>query len=241
MINSFQTYPDCVFLIDKSPEWTSFDVVNKIRRVLKVKKVGHAGTLDPAATGLLILCSGKNTKKIDTFQSQTKVYSGKIQFGFTTPSYDSETEQTKISETNHLKLEDIILASKAFIGEIEQIPPMYSALKVGGKKLYELARKGKEIERASRKVTIFDFKILSFDHGVSEFTVTCSKGTYIRSLANDLGEKLKVGGYLASLRREKIGEFDVKDAWTVDQFIDNFSQYLKEQDKLSNESEIVLS
>ena len=133
------------------------------------------------------------------------------------------------------------MASKAFIGEIEQIPPMYSALKVGGKKLYELARKGKEIERASRKVTIFDFKILSFDHGVSEFTVTCSKGTYIRSLANDLGEKLKVGGYLASLRREKIGEFDVKDAWTVDQFIDNFSQYLKEQDKLSNESEIVLS
>jgi len=241
MINSFQTYPDCVFLIDKSTDWTSFDVVNKIRRVLKVKKVGHAGTLDPAATGLLILCSGKNTKKIDTFQSQTKVYSGKIQFGFTTPSYDSETEQTKISDTNHLKLEDIILASKAFNGEIEQIPPMYSALKVGGKKLYELARKGKEIERASRKITIFDFKILSFDHGVSEFTVTCSKGTYIRSLANDLGEKLKVGGYLASLRRENIGEFDVKDAWTVDQFLDNFSQYLKEQDKLSNESEIVLS
>ncbi len=240
MINSFQTYPDCVFLVDKSTDWTSFDVVNKIRRILKVKKVGHAGTLDPAATGLLILCSGKNTKKIDTFQSQTKVYSGKFQFGFTTPSYDSETEQTKISETDRLTLEEVISASKSFLGEIEQIPPMYSALKVGGKKLYELARKGKEIERAARKVTIFDFQIINFDQGVSEFTVTCSKGTYIRSLANDLGEKLKVGAYLASLRREKIGDYDVKDAWTVDQFIEKYSNHLLEQEKKNNETETVI-
>ncbi|MBN8705805.1 MAG: tRNA pseudouridine(55) synthase TruB [Bacteroidetes bacterium] len=227
--NDFSTFPDCTFLIDKSQGWTSFDAVNKIRRISRIKKVGHAGTLDPAATGLLIICSGKRTKLIDGYQAQEKVYSGTITLGFTTASYDSETEKVFVSDPSELTLnqiEDII--KKQFTGEIQQIPPMYSALKVDGKKLYELARKGKEVKREPRTVTISEFKVTRFEKGELDFLITCTKGTYIRSLANDLGQSLETGGYLSALRREKIGEYSVADSWTITQFEDHCRAYLAE-------------
>jgi len=227
--NDFSTFPDCTFLIDKSQGWTSFDAVNKIRRISRIKKVGHAGTLDPAATGLLIICSGKRTKLIDGYQAQEKVYSGTITLGFTTASYDSETEKVWVADPSELSLnqiEDVI--RKQFTGEIQQIPPMFSALKVEGKKLYELARKGKEVVRAARTVNISEFRITRFEKGELDFLITCTKGTYIRSLANDLGSALSVGGYLSSLRREKIGEYAVTDSWTITQFEEHCRAYLAE-------------
>lgn len=231
--NDFSTFPDCTFLIDKSVGWTSFDAVNKIRRISKIKKVGHAGTLDPAATGLLIICTGKRTKLIEGYQSQIKVYSGTVTLGYTTPSYDSETEKIFGSDPSGL---DIVSVEKVikqhFTGEIQQIPPMFSALKVDGKKLYELARKGKEVVRAARTVNISEFKITRFEKGELDFLISCSKGTYIRSLANDLGAALGVGGYLSALRREKIGDHSVSDSITVAQFEDRFRVWLAEKENL---------
>lgn len=227
--NDFSTFPDCTFLIDKSQGWTSFDAVNKIRRISRIKKVGHAGTLDPAATGLLIICSGKRTKLIDGYQAQEKVYSGTITLGFTTPSYDSETEKVFVADPSKVtqnQIEEVI--RKQFTGEIKQIPPMYSALKVDGKKLYELARKGKEVKREPRTVTISEFKITRFEKGELDFLITCTKGTYIRSLANDLGQSLETGGYLSALRREKIGDYSVADSWTITQFEEHCRAYLAE-------------
>ncbi|MBQ0148681.1 MAG: tRNA pseudouridine(55) synthase TruB [Flavobacteriaceae bacterium] len=207
-----------VFLIDKPLDWTSFDVVNKIRwnirktYDLKKIKVGHAGTLDPKATGLLLICTGKLTKRIDEFQAQEKTYTGTIKLGVTTPTYDLESEEDQTFPTDHFTEEMIHEATKQFIGEIEQFPPMHSAIKVDGKRLYELAREGVEIERKARKITIHDFKITKIDLPFVDFECHCSKGTYIRSLAYDFGKALNSGGYLTALRRTKIGDFDVINA-----------------------------
>lgn len=207
-----------VFLIDKPLDWTSFDVVNKIRwnirkaYDLKKIKVGHAGTLDPKATGLLLVCTGKMTKSIDQLQAQEKTYTGTIKLGATTPTYDLESEEDQTFPTAHLTEEIIHEATKQFIGEIEQFPPMHSAIKVDGKRLYELAREGQEIERKARKITIHDFKITKIELPFVDFECNCSKGTYIRSLAYDFGKAVNSGGYLTALRRTKIGDFEVINA-----------------------------
>lgn len=207
-----------IFLIDKPLDWTSFDAVNKIRwnirktYHLKKIKVGHAGTLDPKATGLLIICTGKFTKKIESIQAESKVYTGQIKLGATTPTYDTESEEDQFFPIEHITDELIHQNIEKFKGEIEQYPPIHSALKVDGKRMYELARAGVEVEVKLRKITIYDFKITKIDLPFVEFEVHCSKGTYIRSLAYDFGQSLNSGGYLTELRRTKIGEFSVDAA-----------------------------
>ncbi|WMN06544.1 tRNA pseudouridine(55) synthase TruB [Marivirga arenosa] len=209
-----------VLLIDKPLNWTSFDVVKKLRYTLKVKKIGHAGTLDPLATGLLILCTGKMTKSIEKYQAQQKEYTGEFTIGYTTPSYDLETEPEFQKSTENISLEDLKKATENFIGEIEQTPPIFSAVKKDGKRAYELAREGKDVKLKSRKVNIEDFEIIDFQNQKVKFRVSCSKGTYIRSLANDFGEILGVGAYLSELRRTKIGNFSVDDAENLSEFVE---------------------
>lgn len=207
-----------VFLIDKPLDWTSFDVVNKVRWnirkafSLKKIKVGHAGTLDPKATGLLIVCTGKFTKRIDEIQAESKVYTGTFKLGVTTPTYDTESEENQTFPIDHLTEEMIQKATKEFIGDIPQYPPAHSAVKVDGKRLYELARAGVEVELKPRAVSIYDFKITKIDLPFVEFEVHCGKGTYIRSLAHDFGKALNSGAYLTVLRRTKIGDFSVENA-----------------------------
>ena len=214
-----------VLLIDKPLEWTSFQVVNKlrwhIRQTFNLKKikVGHAGTLDPLATGLLIICTGKMTKQIDTFQGQIKTYTGTFVLGSTTPSYDLETEIDKTFPTAHITPELIQQTTKKFIGKIDQFPPVFSALKKEGNRLYEFARAGETVKIDSRKVTITDFQITNIEGATVDFSVTCSKGTYIRSLAYDFGKALESGAHLSALRRTKIGEFQVHKAVSIDEFI----------------------
>jgi tRNA pseudouridine55 synthase len=207
-----------VLLIDKPLNWTSFQVVNKIRWLIKQQfeikkiKVGHAGTLDPLATGLLILCTGKFTKKIETYQAQVKEYTGTITLGATTPSYDLESEVDQTFDISGITKEDILQNTQNFIGKIQQQPPIFSALKKDGKRLYEYARKGEHLEIAKRAITINEFKITNIDIPNVEFQVICSKGTYIRSLAHDFGKMLNNGAHLSSLRRTKIGGFSVDNA-----------------------------
>lgn len=215
-LDQFITPEGGVLLVDKFPDWTSFDVVKKVRSLLQVKKVGHAGTLDPNATGLLILCSNSKTKDIDIYQAQEKEYSGVCVFGATTPSYDAATRITSTRSIDDLTPDRIYGAIKKFMGEIEQLPPMYSAVKINGQRLYNLARKGLDIERKPRTVTISSFTIHNIDIPEMHFTVTCSKGTYIRSLVHDLGQDLGCGAYLKSLRRTRIGQYGVEDAWTIE-------------------------
>ena len=218
-----------VLLIDKPLHLTSFDVVNKIRwnikRTFNIKKikVGHAGTLDPLATGLLIICTGKMTKQIDTFQGQEKEYTGTFVLGSTTPSFDLETEINETFPTEHITEKDINQATKQFIGDIEQFPPIYSAIKKEGKRLYEFARAGEEVVIKSRTVTVSAFEITKINGNNLDFRVVCSKGTYIRSLANDFGKALQSGAHLAALRRTKIGDFDVINAITLEDFTQNLS------------------
>lgn len=213
-----------VILIDKPLEWTSFQVVNKVRWLIKRKfklkkiKVGHAGTLDPLASGLLILCSGKETKNITTYQAQRKEYTGTITLGAITPSYDLETEIDKRFDYDHLTEDDIKRAAKSFVGTIAQKPPIFSAIKKDGKRLYELARAGETTEIKSREVTIHDFEITRIDLPEVDFKVSCSKGTYIRSLAHDLGIALNNGAHLSALRRTAIGDYRVANAMTVKEF-----------------------
>ncbi|MDT0553479.1 tRNA pseudouridine(55) synthase TruB [Urechidicola vernalis] len=215
-----------VLLIDKPLNWTSFQVVNKlrweIRQKYKIKKikVGHAGTLDPLATGLLILCTGKFTKRIETFQAQEKEYTGTITVGGSTPSYDLETEIDKQFPTDHISEKLIHNTTKQFLGQIDQKPPIFSALKKDGKKLYEIARAGETTEIKSRKITISEFEITNINLPNIEFRVVCSKGTYIRSLAYDFGLALNSGAHLSALRRTKIGTYAVDDSETVDEFIE---------------------
>jgi len=216
-----------VLLIDKPLQWTSFQVVNKlrweIRQAFNIKKikVGHAGTLDPLASGLLVICTGKMTKQIDTFQGQIKEYTGTITLGSTTPSYDLESEINETFATDHISEELVKNTTKQFIGNIDQVPPIFSALKKDGKRLYEFARAGETVEIKSRKIIISEFEITQFNNNEVDFRVVCSKGTYIRSLAHDFGKALKSGAHLSKLRRTKIGDFKVENAKTIEGFIGN--------------------
>jgi len=209
-----------VLLMDKPLQWTSFDVVKKIRILTKVSKVGHAGTLDPLATGLLIVCTGKFTKKINEYMAAEKEYSGSFTLGSTTPTYDLESEPVFQSETDHLTEEMIKNATAAFTGEIMQVPPAHSAIKKGGTPAYVLARKGKEVKMEPRKITISVFEITNIELPRVDFRVVCTTGTYIRSLAFDFGNALGCGAYLSALRRDRIGEFTVDNAMDISQLID---------------------
>lgn len=214
-----------VLLIDKPLNWTSFQTVNKlrweIRQVLDIKKikVGHAGTLDPLATGLLVICTGKMTKQIDTFQVQIKEYTGTLVIGSTTPSYDLETEVDSTFSTNHITANLIHRTTQQFIGNLKQLPPIYSAIKKDGKRLYEFARAGETVEIKPRLISINEFEITKINDLEVDFRVVCSKGTYIRSLAHDFGKALNSGAHLSALRRTKIGDFNVADAISVEDFI----------------------
>jgi len=216
-----------VLLIDKPLNWTSFQVVNKlrwaIRKAFDIKKikVGHAGTLDPLATGLLIICTGKMTKQINTFQAQIKEYTGTIVLGSTTPSYDLETEIDQTFPTDHITEALIQDTTKQFIGDIEQYPPIFSAIKKEGKRLYEFARAGETVDIKSRTIHIATFEITNIIGLEVHFRVVCSKGTYIRSLAHDFGKALNSGGHLSELRRTKIGDFNVNNALSIEGFIGN--------------------
>lgn len=205
-----------VLLIDKPFRWTSFDVIGRVRKMIKIKKVGHAGTLDPLATGLLIVCTGKFTKRINEFMAQEKEYTGTFTLGAITPTYDLESEPQDFKPVEHLTAEQIQAATTPFTGEIMQVPPAHSAIKIDGKRVYELARQGKEVKIEPRKVTIREFVITSIEMPVVHFRIVCSTGTYIRSMANDFGAALGCGAYLSSLCRTRIGEFSLKDAWTID-------------------------
>ena len=215
-----------VLLIDKPLTWTSFQVVNKLRWHIKQRfnikkiKVGHAGTLDPLATGLLIICTGKQTKEINTYQGQIKEYTGTFTVGSTTPSYDLETEVDETFSTEHITSDLLKETTLQFIGDIQQKPPIFSAIKKDGKRLYELARKGETTEIKSRTVTISEFEITKVALPNVEFRVVCSKGTYIRSLAFDFGQALNSGAHLSVLRRTKIGEFFVENAESIEGFIE---------------------
>ena len=213
-----------ILLFDKPLHWTSFQLVNKVRWLIrktygiKKIKVGHAGTLDPLATGLLIICTGKYTKKIPELQGQIKTYTGTFTMGATTPSYDLETEIDQHYPTTHLHADLLHEATENFIGEISQYPPVFSALKKDGKRLYEYARKGQDVEIEARKVEISDFTLSQIQLPEVSFEVTCSKGTYIRSLAHDFGKAVKSGAHLSALRRTKIGDFLVSNALTLETF-----------------------
>ena len=207
-----------LLLINKPFRWTSFDVVNKIRHLTKTKKVGHAGTLDPLATGLLIVCTGKFTKKINESMMMEKEYTGTFTLGATTPTYDLESEPENFRPVENISIEQIKNATKKFVGEIMQVPPAHSAIKIEGKPVYKLARKGKEIKLEPRKIFIKGFEIVNTNLPVVEFKVVCSTGTYIRSLANDLGKELSCGAYLSSLCRTRIGNFLLKDSITIEEF-----------------------
>jgi len=216
-----------VLLIDKPLTWTSFQVVNKlrwsIRQAFNIKKikVGHAGTLDPLATGLLVICTGKMTKQINTFQGQEKEYTGTFVLGGTTPSFDLETEVNETFPTEHITDDLIHATTQQFIGKIDQFPPVFSAIKKDGKRLYEFARAGEDVEIKSRQVEITEFEITQISNLELHFRVVCSKGTYIRSLAHDFGKALDSGAHLSSLRRTRIGDFKVEDAMTPETFIEN--------------------
>jgi tRNA pseudouridine55 synthase len=207
-----------LLLINKPFRWTSFDAVNKIRNLLRVKKVGHAGTLDPLATGLLIICTGKFTKKLNEYQAQEKEYTGTFTLGATTATYDLESAPGNFMPFEHITEEDIRSVAKNFTGEIMQIPPAHSAIKVEGKRVYELARQGKQVKLEPRKIIIKEFEIIKIEGPLVYFRVLCSTGTYIRSLASDFGAALGCGAYLSSLCRTRIGNYLLQDAMTPGDF-----------------------
>lgn len=214
-------------LVDKPKGWTSFDVVNKVRFKIRHRygqkkfKVGHAGTLDPLATGLLVLCTGKFTKKLESFQGQDKTYTGTIKLGETTPSYDAETAVDATYPTDHITPEMIEAAREQYTGRIDQKPPVFSAIKVDGVRLYKKAREGQKVEVKSRSVVIHDFKITRVELPEIDFEVKCSKGTYIRSLAYDFGKAVGSGAYLSALCRTQSGPFMLKDAWNLDDLVEH--------------------
>lgn len=206
-----------VLLIDKPLDWTSFDVVRKLRRLVRTRKIGHAGTLDPLATGLLILCTGKFTKRINEYMAQEKEYTGTITLGASTPTYDLESAPVPQKDPAYVTPEMVSeVIARQFTGVIDQVPPAHSAIKIGGKRVYELARKGKEVKLEPRRITVHSFDIVKFQLPVLEFRVVCSTGTYIRSLANDLGVVLGCGGHLSGLRRTRIGEYTIAEALTME-------------------------
>lgn len=224
MLNNYDFQQGEVILIEKPYEWTSFDVVNHIRGFLrkvygwKKLKVGHAGTLDPLATGLLIICTGRFTKKIDEYQGMDKVYVGSMHFGATTPSFDKETEIDKEFDISDVDIESLNLAAKKFEGEIKQIPPQFSAVKIAGKRAFKYARNNEDVVLKSRDVRINYFNIFNINLPNIDFAISCSKGTYIRSLARDFGEELGKGAFLTELRRTQIGDFNVNNAYSLEDF-----------------------
>ncbi|MCO5935742.1 tRNA pseudouridine(55) synthase TruB [Mucilaginibacter sp. RB4R14] len=230
MINSFSSIQDFAdgqfLLIDKPLEWTSFDVVGKLRNSFKPLKlkVGHAGTLDPLATGLLIICTGKMTRQIDTFQAEEKEYTGTMVLGATTPTYDLESKPEAKFETSHLTDEQIKAACAQFTGDIQQYPPAHSAIKIDGERLYEKARRGEEVELRLRNVTISEFEITRIELPEVDFRVVCSKGTYIRSLVNDFGKALDNGAYMSALRRTRSGNYMVEDAYDILELVDTIRE-----------------
>lgn len=216
-------YPDCpatweqaVLLMDKPKGWSSFDVIRKLRRLLPVRKIGHAGTLDPMATGLLICLVGRATKQMEHFMGMEKVYEGVLRLGEVTPSYDAETEVVERREAGHVTDEDLERVRPGFVGSIEQRPPMYSAVRVEGERLYRKARRGEDVERPPRQVEIYDLAWTGRQGTDVSFRVRCSKGTYVRSIAHDVGQALGVGAHLVALRRTAIGPYTVAHAWTVE-------------------------
>lgn len=215
-------------LINKPYDWTSFDVVRKMRSLIKIKKIGHAGTLDPLATGMLILCTGRFTKKINEYMAQEKEYTGTITLGATTPTYDLESIPENFKPFSSLTPEQVQEAAHTFTGEILQTPPVYSALKKDGKRAYELARKGETMEMTPRKITVKEFTTVTRLPEV-HFKIVCSTGTYIRSLANDLGEKLGCGGYLSALCRTRIGSFMLENAWTMEEAQEKIKELLDQK------------
>lgn len=219
-----------ILLFDKKLDWTSFDLIRKLRNFLtrqtglKKLKVGHAGTLDPKATGLMIVCTGKETKNIDLIQAKEKEYIATLKLGATTPSYDLETAENEIFSTDHLSAELVNQAFKQFMGEIEQVPPIFSAVKIEGKRAYEHARKGNNIVLQPKKITISELELLNFSKQEIVIRVVCSKGTYIRALARDLGLALHCGAYLTGLRRTRIGNMKLEDAWDLTDFMEKFTK-----------------
>lgn len=207
-----------VILINKPIEWTSFDVIRKLRSLIKIQKIGHAGTLDPLASGLLIVCTGRYTKRINEYMGQEKEYTGTFTLGATTPTYDLESEPENFKDVSMLSETNIRELTNSFTGDIMQVPPIHSALKVDGKRVYKLARKGVEVELEPRKVHISEFEIERIDLPTVHFRVVCSTGTYIRSLANDFGALLGSGAYLSSLCRTRIGNFKLEDAREIAEF-----------------------
>jgi tRNA pseudouridine55 synthase len=223
-----------VILIDKPLQWTSFDAVKKIRILTGISKVGHAGTLDPLATGLLIICTGNFTKKISMYMGMEKEYTGTITIGATTPTYDLESEPKNFNDINHVSLQNIYNTAIQFTGDILQTPPMHSAIKKDGKPVYLLARKGKNVELEPRKITINSFEITRIELPKIYFKVVCSTGTYIRSLANDFGNALGTGAYLNSLRRTRIGNFLVDDAVSPQQFEEKIKEMKAKSERQTN-------
>ena len=211
-------------LVDKDLDWTSFDVVKKIKNIIKCKKVGHAGTLDPLATGLLIICTGKNTKKINDLQNQDKVYTGEFILGKSTPSHDLETEFNSQKDIKNISSDRIEEVSKRFLGEQLQRPPKFSAVKVNGKRAYEYARDNEDVKIKEKNINIYEFKITEFNLPNLSFKISCTKGTYIRSIARDFGEKLGCGAVLSKLRRTEIGNYDVEDAFKVNDLADKLKK-----------------
>ncbi|NOT76566.1 MAG: tRNA pseudouridine(55) synthase TruB [Cyclobacteriaceae bacterium] len=205
-----------IFLVNKPVRWTSFDVVARMRRILKMKKIGHAGTLDPLASGLLIICTGKMTKSIESFQGLGKEYTGKFTLGQTTASYDLETETSPAVDISNVTDEQILAVAKTFVGNIQQIPPIHSSIWVNGRRAYKFARQGQEVVLQPREVEIKEFEITKIEKPEVSFRIVCSKGTYIRSLANDLGSALGVGAHLSELTRTAVGEYKLKDAETLE-------------------------
>lgn len=219
-----------LLLIDKPFKWTSFDVVKKLRYALKVKKIGHAGTLDPLATGLLLIGTGKWTKKLEELQGQDKVYEGIIEIGKTTPSYDLETEFDSETDYSHLSESDFIEAARKLTGAIEQLPPAHSAIKINGERAYKKARRNEEVKMKVRQVMIHEFELKEINLPDLHFRIACSKGTYIRSMAHDFGKILGVGGYLKALRRTSIGEYQVSEASTVEEFLKDLERQQVHED-----------
>ena len=222
-LNSFEEGQ--VLLVDKPLDWTSFDVVQKIRNLIRIKKVGHAGTLDPLATGLLVLCTGRFTKKINEYMAQEKEYTGDLTLGATTPTYDLESKPENFKDVSFITSDKIFNAASQFVGEIMQVPPAHSAIKIDGKRVYELARQGKEVKIEPRKISIKEFEITKIVKGspsgempVVSFRVVCSTGTYIRSLANDFGATLGCGAYLSSLCRTRIGDSKLEAAKSLQEW-----------------------
>jgi tRNA pseudouridine55 synthase len=225
-----------LLLVNKPYRWTSFDVVGKIRNAFKPLKlkVGHAGTLDPLATGLLIICTGKMTKQIDSFQAQEKEYIGTFTLGATTPTYDLESEPEQAFDTSHLTEEQLRAACTQFTGDIQQYPPAHSAIKIDGERLYEKARRGEEVELRLRSVTISEFELTRIELPEVDFRVVCSKGTYIRSLANDFGKALNNGAYLSRLRRTRSGDFKIEDAHEVMELVNSIRELKAPQPPLAS-------